>query len=111
MIRFFACFSPYKNFFPSWSYWSAWSDCITPHPFWCIGSHNRTRNCHTNATNIVSWEILHELDEDGQYDLFGKQAVCGTEREFYGWKGLQNGSYDAVVETNCHVNICSKWKF
>ena len=94
--------------FPTWSYWTAWSQCITPSKFWCMGVYNRTRSCFKTETEILEWEEIDGMTEEESMSHFGKDQLCGTDRVFYGWGGLMNGSLEARVEKNCHDRICSK---
>ena len=101
---------PVYTIFPTWSYWTEWTDCITRSEYWCMGLYNRTRSCFINEEEIVPWEVLDAMTNDDRIKYFGKDTVCGTDRYFYGWGGLMNGTYESRQEDKCHNRICSKFQ-
>merc|ERR1712050_302530 len=71
-----------------------------------MGVYNRTRSCFKTETEILEWEEIDGMTEEESMSHFGKDQLCGTDRVFYGWGGLMNGSLEARVEKNCHDRIC-----
>lgn len=64
--------------FPTGSYWTEWSDCVTPSRFWCLGLFNRTRKCFIKEDEVIAWNALEKI-------IDGKDLLCGHV-QYYKYK-------------------------